>query len=213
MPRYFTAALGSPYLATSSFIMSSAGSQESALAGAYQLGCPMMSWPDLACCSAAPTSMSLSPWLVMKSRVNSTFSLSAHSWAIAFSTSLAPGTQWSHTPIDSLPAAWAPRTNGRGSALAAAATAPVFSIARRVNMLVIFPPSRTRRFPGYCPVGATKNARVRSLGSRSASPLRRAGSEAGDVVVHQERIDDQRRGGAEQRPRHDLAPVEHVALD
>ncbi len=44
-------------------------------------------------------------------------------------------------------------------------------------------------------------------------PLGRAGSEAGDVIVHQERIDDQRRCGAEQRSRHDLSPIVHVALD
>src|SRR5262245_17400990 len=40
-----------------------------------------------------------------------------------------------------------------------------------------------------------------------------AGGQAGDVVVHQEGVDQQRRGGAEQRPGHDLTPVEHVALD
>ena len=43
--------------------------------------------------------------------------------------------------------------------------------------------------------------------------LGRAGSQAGDVIVHQEGIDDQRRRGAEQRARHDLTPVVHVALD
>src|SRR5262245_34678705 len=41
-------------------------------------------------------------------------------------------------------------------------------------------------------------------------PLGRAGGEPGDVVVHQEGVDDQRRRGAEQRPGHDLPPVEHV---
>src|SRR4051812_20803936 len=45
------------------------------------------------------------------------------------------------------------------------------------------------------------------------SALRRAGGQAGDVIVHQKRVDDQRRRGAEQRARHDLPPVEHVALD
>src|SRR5262249_27441641 len=39
-----------------------------------------------------------------------------------------------------------------------------------------------------------------------------AGGEPGDVVVHQEGVDDQRRRGAEQRAGHDLPPVEHVAL-
>src|SRR5207244_5953705 len=40
-----------------------------------------------------------------------------------------------------------------------------------------------------------------------------AGGQAGDVVVHEERVDDERRRGAEQRRGHDLPPVEHVALD
>ena len=39
------------------------------------------------------------------------------------------------------------------------------------------------------------------------STLRRAGGQAGDVIVHQERVDDQRRRGAEQRAGHDLTPV------
>src|SRR5882762_6168091 len=45
------------------------------------------------------------------------------------------------------------------------------------------------------------------------SPFGRAGGEAGDVVVHEESVDDERRHCAEQRRGHDLAPVEHVALD
>src|SRR3954469_9208344 len=44
-------------------------------------------------------------------------------------------------------------------------------------------------------------------------PLGRAGSQTGNVIVHQERIDDQGRGGPQQRPGHDLSPVIHVALD
>src|SRR5262249_58134577 len=40
-----------------------------------------------------------------------------------------------------------------------------------------------------------------------------AGGEPGDVVVHEEAVDDQRRGGAEERSGHDLTPVEHVTLD
>src|SRR5215470_743488 len=39
-------------------------------------------------------------------------------------------------------------------------------------------------------------------------PLGGAGGEAGDVVVHQEGVDQQRRRSAEQRAGHDLAPVE-----
>ena len=37
--------------------------------------------------------------------LSSTFSFSAHSWQIFSSTWLAPGTQWSQVPIDSVPAA------------------------------------------------------------------------------------------------------------
>src|SRR2546430_4192315 len=43
------------------------------------------------------------------------------------------------------------------------------------------------------------------------STLRRAGGEAGNVIVHQEGVDDQRRRGTEQRAGHDLTPVEDVA--
>src|ERR1700722_10681971 len=44
-------------------------------------------------------------------------------------------------------------------------------------------------------------------------PLGRAGGQAGNVIVHQESIDDQRRGRSEQRPGHDLPPIVNVALD
>src|SRR5215475_7348841 len=42
----------------------------------------------------------------------------------------------------------------------------------------------------------------RKATSDIASSLRRAGGEAGDVVVHQERVNHQRRGGGDQRARH-----------
>ena len=64
-----------------------------------------MSWPDLACASAAPVSSSLLPWVVMKSIVTSTFSFSAHSLISVSVALLALGTQWSQKPTDSLPAA------------------------------------------------------------------------------------------------------------
>src|SRR6201999_3492423 len=54
---------------------------------------------------------------------------------------------------------------------------------------------------------------LRNDTSAMDSTLCRAGGEASDVVVHQERIDDKRRRGAEQGAGHDLPPVEHVALD
>src|SRR5262249_1260980 len=47
----------------------------------------------------------------------------------------------------------------------------------------------------------------------STSTLCGAAGQAGNVVVHQEGVDDQRRRGAEQGARHDLTPVEDVALD
>src|SRR3979411_514612 len=45
------------------------------------------------------------------------------------------------------------------------------------------------------------------------STLRRAGGQAGNVVVHQEGVDDERWRGAKQRAGHDLTPVEYVPLD
>src|SRR5918992_28820 len=52
-----------------------------------------------------------------------------------------------------------------------------------------------------------------AMSYRPWSALGCARGEAGDVVVHQESVNDQRRGGAKQRAGHDLAPVEHVAFD
>src|ERR1043165_1409975 len=63
---------------------------------------------------------------------------------------------------------------------------------------------------------STSSKRLTTLRSETCamhSTLRCAGSEAGDVIIHQERVDDQRRRRAEQRAGHDLTPVEHVALD
>src|SRR3954471_2095882 len=54
---------------------------------------------------------------------------------------------------------------------------------------------------------------LRNVTSAMSSTLCRTGGQAGNVVVHQEGVDDQRRGGAEQGARHDLPPVEDVALD
>ena len=61
-----------------------------------------MSWPDLACASAAPVSSSLLPCEVMKSIWTSTFSLSAHSLISVSVASLALGTQWSQKPTRQL---------------------------------------------------------------------------------------------------------------
>src|SRR5882757_10262940 len=54
---------------------------------------------------------------------------------------------------------------------------------------------------------------LRNVTSAMSSTLCRAGGQAGNVIVHQEGVDDQRRCGAEQGAGHDLTPVEDVALD
>src|ERR1700694_4783685 len=54
---------------------------------------------------------------------------------------------------------------------------------------------------------------LRKVTTAMSSTLCRAGGQAVNVVVHQKRVDDQRRRGAKQRPGHDLPPVEYVALD
>src|SRR6185437_1412819 len=55
---------------------------------------------------------------------------------------------------------------------------------------------------------------VRFLGlGYCRSALGRTGGQTGHVVVHQERVDDDRRQRGEQVGRHDLAPLEHVAAD
>ena len=54
--------------------------------------------------SAWAVSSSLLPIEVMKSTVTSTPLAAPHSTQMSRITSLAPGTQWSHSPIDSAPA-------------------------------------------------------------------------------------------------------------
>src|SRR5262245_60509997 len=98
-----------------------------------------MSWPDLACASAAPVSRSLLPCVVMKSTWTSTFSLAAHSSIAVLVALLAVGTQWSHRASESLPAAWAPRTKGAATK-ADAATLPATKRRRVVLEASIFPP-------------------------------------------------------------------------
>src|SRR5581483_10096978 len=84
----------------------------------------------------------------MKSIWTSTFSFSAHSLTSACVALLAPGTQWSQKPIDSLPAAPAVRTNG--AAIMVAEAAAVLATKRRREILLFFifkcpPMSRPRR--------------------------------------------------------------------
>src|SRR5262245_58046705 len=111
----------------------------------------MMSWPDLACDSAARVTSSLLPVLVKRSICTSTFSFAAHSCTSASEALLAPGTQWSHKPIVSLPAACAVRT--RGAAIVAAAAAVVAAMKRRrVNgfLFIAFPPLPVRQLAQVC---------------------------------------------------------------
>src|SRR6185369_7326136 len=98
-----------------------------------------MSWPDLACASAAPVSSSLLPCEVMKSTWTSTFSLAAHSSIAVLVALLALGTQWSHMARLSLPAACAPRTKGAATKVDAA-TLPATKRRRVVLEATIFPP-------------------------------------------------------------------------
>src|SRR4029078_2985436 len=72
-------------------------------------------------------------------------------------------------------------------------------------------------------IDATAPARSSNDGplrARSDSAIRFAGScldctrgEAGDIVLHEERVDDRYRDRAKQRAGHQLAPIEHVAAD
>src|SRR6185503_2928118 len=53
----------------------------------------------------------------------------------------------------------------------------------------------------------------RSVTWAIASAFGCAGGQPGDVVVHEECVDEQRRRRAQQRAGHDLSPGEHVAAD
>src|SRR5262249_42918281 len=112
LARYSTVGLTAPFCLISSVMMSSTGSSRLAWSAGCQLGKAKMSWPDRACASAAMLSRFLFPIEVMESIEMSPFSLAAHSSHWVLEALLAPGTQWSQKPIESLPAAWAPRTYG-----------------------------------------------------------------------------------------------------
>src|ERR1700730_9345846 len=107
---------------------------------AYWLGCQVesarMSWPDRACASAAAVISRLLPCEGMKAIWTSTFSFAAPSLASGLVGSLAPGTQWSQNPIDTLPAACAERTNG--AATTAADAADDVATKRRRGSDVVF---------------------------------------------------------------------------
>ena len=90
-----------------------------------------MSCPVRARDSACAVSSSLLPIEVMKSMRTSTPLAAPHSSQTWRMTSLAPGTQWSHRPMDSSPAERALLTQGAATAAAPAAAAAVFRNRRR----------------------------------------------------------------------------------
>src|SRR5215468_9266934 len=120
-----------------------------------------MSWPDLACASAARVISALLP--VKRSTWTSTFSFAAHSWINASDVLLASGTKWSQNPIESLPAACAVLTNGAATIVVDAA-ADVAMNRRRVN---IFPLMVSAPFCARAASGARKPAAAnRAIRSR-----------------------------------------------
>ena len=101
-----------------------------------------MSWPALACASAAPVTWRFAE---VKSAVTSTLFFSAQAATCFCITGLACGTQWSQKPTESLPAAPAVRmcTNGN-----AAAAAPSLSAPRRETFPVLVIPHSPFVGPG-----------------------------------------------------------------
>src|SRR5262245_25148269 len=94
-----------------------------------------------------------------------------------------------------------------------------------MRSVVVFPqpegPTRTtnslsgtsRSMPRTAATPSKSFTNARKVTRAIALPLRRTGGEAGDVIVHEEGVDDERRCRAEQRPGHDLRPGEDVAAD
>ena len=93
LPRYSTVPLTLPFCLMRSAITSSIGSRLRACSLGNHVDMAIMSWPDLACASAAIVSSSLLPCDGMKSIETSTFSFSAHSLTRVSVALLAPGTQ------------------------------------------------------------------------------------------------------------------------
>src|SRR6516165_3156930 len=113
----------------------------------------------------------------------STFSLAAHSLTSSVEAVFAPGTQWSHNMSDSLPAAWAVRTNGAAS-VAADAAAVLPTNCRRVSFVFrISIPLLSQNPRRDAPVGLAggggvrffpRLARIACLASRKRRPAGRA---------------------------------------
>src|SRR5215467_7605521 len=133
-----------------------------------------MSWPDLACASAARVSSAL--LAVKRSIWTSTFSFAAHSWINASDVLLASGTKWSQKPIESLPAACAVFTNGAAIIVVVDAAAEAAMNRRRVNIFpfMVFAPfcaraaipdsSRNRIFAAAFRAARTLGPRTQMLG-------------------------------------------------
>src|SRR5215470_15354519 len=139
-----------------------------------------MSWPDLACASAARVSSAL--LAVKRSIWTSTFSFAAHSWINASEVLLASGTKWSQKPIESLPAACAVLTNGAATTVVDAAADAAMN-RRRVNIfpLMVFAP-----FCATAASGQEKPAANRAIRSRLilSKLLRRDWQPAPTVPLH-----------------------------
>src|SRR5215471_10204167 len=126
-----------------------------------------MSWPDLACASAARVSSAL--LAVKRSIWTSTFSFAAHSWINASEVLLASGTKWSQKPIESLPAACAVLTNGAAIIVVVDAAADAAMNRRRVN---IFP---FMVFAPFCARAAIPDSSSYRILQRRSEPRQRLG--------------------------------------
>src|SRR5215469_7249957 len=71
----------------------------------------------------------------------------------------------------------------------------------------------SRSMPRTASTSSYRFTTLRKLTSAMSSALCRAGGQPGDIVVHQEGIDQEGRCGSKQRSSHDLSPVEDVTLD
>src|SRR5262245_46626336 len=71
----------------------------------------------------------------------------------------------------------------------------------------------SRSIPRTAGVPSKFFSSARSVTWAIASAFGRAGGEPGDVVVHEERVDEERRCRAQERAGHDLPPGEHVAAN